>query len=286
MTSRQNQNQNDQDVDSPSSPRPHNIELDDSRPGNSDSVDSSEYVMVDDEELTEDHAIEPVPSYQFPRTWGAAVESTSKAMGEIGAASKVFGKAVAKSGITEAGWSVGGFLAASANAGAVTAAGYAVKKSGTDTDRLPGPLRNWLTVKERRDAAKKRAQDQKLKRAGQRMKEEMIARGEVMPVPSRSTSQASFGSSGPLPHMLQPSRRQSMATQPEREDFKLEYASDDDGFKEVDTAPPARNESSPHVGNRRLEAVRSGPQEVVVGEEDEDEDDEEEIGLAGMVGKE
>jgi hypothetical protein len=65
---------------------------------------------------------------------------------EIGSASKTFGKAVAKSGIADAGWSIGGALAKTANRGALLAADYAIKRSGANQNNLPGPLRNWYDI--------------------------------------------------------------------------------------------------------------------------------------------
>lgn len=86
---------------------------------------------------------------------------------------------------------VGGALAKSANLGALSIANYAVEASGTNQQKLPGVVKNWLNSKKEHDEARERAQDAERARVVRKLKMELLASGDVVQVPSRYSSRAS-----------------------------------------------------------------------------------------------
>lgn len=105
---------------------------------------------------------------------------------EIHSATKTYISTVADSGIGQAGLSVGGALAETANRNALKLASHAVYASGASRDRLPSGFRNWLKGKEKLDAAKKKGQDAEEARKEREIKRRLIARGEVVEAPINS----------------------------------------------------------------------------------------------------
>ncbi|KAF2644944.1 hypothetical protein P280DRAFT_514405 [Massarina eburnea CBS 473.64] len=279
-----NQMPHDQCQESPSPPHEHTHEHTakndpkteaDGSNSPSSSIDSSEYIRVDSEELTENNTIQPTPSYHFPHTWSKAKQDASTALTSLTTATITFGQAVATSGIAEASWSISGALAATANRGALVAADYAVRKAGADKDALPGVVRNWLRAKERRDEAGRRWEGGR-RRVPERWEGDS---GEVGSAPFLNAS------------------RMSLAELPGFDDWEI-------GRGEVEGVgrPVGKEEGSPYGGGGDMfeEVEVRGGQEVVGGDGDEDEKEgegevkeeeekeegEEEMVLAGLVGKE
>ncbi|KAF2871867.1 hypothetical protein BDV95DRAFT_606439 [Massariosphaeria phaeospora] len=159
------------------------------------SVNSDEYDFVEREVREDDNAIAPTPAYRFPGTWDGAYHHTAAALVEVGAATKSYGNAIAKSGITKAGWSIGGALAKTANQGALVAANYAVNATVTNQQLLPSRIKNWLKGKEKLDEAKRRAEDAEKARMARRLRMEtgQPPGMDESAVPSGSQWQASGG---------------------------------------------------------------------------------------------
>ena len=105
------------------------------------------------------------------------------ALTKVGKASNTYYRAIADSGLGQAGWSIGGAFAATANRSALTVASMAVNAAGAN-DKLPRGFKNWLKGKEILDAAKKRALEAEKERVERKIKRELIAAGGLVEIES------------------------------------------------------------------------------------------------------
>ncbi|KAF2133109.1 hypothetical protein P153DRAFT_381552 [Dothidotthia symphoricarpi CBS 119687] len=120
-----------------------------------------------------------LPSQDFPGTWDAAYNSTSHALREVTAASSSYITSLSKSGISQAGWSIGAALTSTANKSALSVVSWAAEKSGVDTTVLPGGVKDWLKGKDRLDKARQRVRNVDGKRLARRLSRVSGETGEL-----------------------------------------------------------------------------------------------------------
>jgi hypothetical protein len=109
------------------------------------------------------------PSYTFPGTWPAALHDTSLALSSVSTATASYATALTHSGVVKAGWSIGSALASSANKSALSIAAWAVDRTGTGTDQLPGLIGGWVSNgKERTEEIRRAEQRRRARRDGGR----------------------------------------------------------------------------------------------------------------------
>jgi hypothetical protein len=107
------------------------------------------------------------PSYIFPGTWPAAFHDTSLALSSVSTATASYATALTHSGVAKAGWSIGSALASSANRSALSIAAWAVDRTGTGTDQLPGLIGGWVrNGKERAEEIRRAEQRRRARRDG------------------------------------------------------------------------------------------------------------------------
>ncbi|PSN72038.1 hypothetical protein BS50DRAFT_657816 [Corynespora cassiicola Philippines] len=163
------------------------------------SVNSDEYEFAESKMEMDDSDgeiyVQATPSENFPNTWEAARNETGAALREVTKASKSYYSAIAKSGITKAGWTIGGALAKSVNYGAATAASYAVSKTGTDARKLPSGVQSWLRWKDKSDEKKRRAAEIAKTRTARRYRRQLEVAGRQSG--GSSVKGSSAGSSRP-----------------------------------------------------------------------------------------
>ncbi|KAF2712499.1 hypothetical protein K504DRAFT_452679 [Pleomassaria siparia CBS 279.74] len=145
-----------------------------------DAFDSEEYVFIE-REIQEYSGIQEAPSYQFPSTWDGAYHNTSEALREVTTASSSYYRAIADSGLSKAGWSIGGALAATANRSALSVASLAVNAAGAN-DKLPRGMRSWLQGKEKLDDAKRKAEEAERMRVVRKARMDLLERSGLIEV--------------------------------------------------------------------------------------------------------
>ena len=123
---------------------------------------------------------ERLPTETFHGTWSGAFSDGVKAAGEITKASKSYYNAVANSGVTRAGWSIGSAFASTANRGALSVASFAVGATGTSEDRLPRKFQGWLQTKKEMEAHNQRVLEARKRHKEAKVINKLVEKGEVI----------------------------------------------------------------------------------------------------------